>query len=111
MNNLQTTVSEVQPVPKVPPNLLLRSRMMAALSASPGGLNKEENTSKSEVTSSIASAFKVEQWTCRFTKLICHLFTLLILSTHYGPAKDKDWKVSVHQSPSEKYHFLHALKL
>ncbi|KAM3725337.1 Reticulocyte-binding protein [Dirofilaria immitis] len=41
-------VSNLRPTPKVPPNLSIRSRMMAALSASPVEPNKEKNSSKVE---------------------------------------------------------------
>ncbi|EFO13715.2 hypothetical protein LOAG_14814 [Loa loa] len=43
----------IRPTPKVPPNLSIRSRMMAALSASsPGEASKENNTSKVETGNS-----------------------------------------------------------
>ncbi|KAM3725336.1 Disintegrin and metalloproteinase domain-containing protein [Dirofilaria immitis] len=44
-------VSNLRPTPKVPPNLSIRSRMMAALSASPVEPNKEKNSSKVETDS------------------------------------------------------------
>uniref|UniRef100_A0A915Q381 Uncharacterized protein n=1 Tax=Setaria digitata TaxID=48799 RepID=A0A915Q381_9BILA len=46
-----------RPTPKIPPNLSIRSRMMAALNASPGESNKEKNSSSDEVAFSETDNF------------------------------------------------------